>query len=85
MIKVRTSASHISVSIKDNGRGFDPQQVLRGEAERVGWGLLGIAERTMLLGGRYRIDSTPGQGTDIQVSIPLVVEMKDGKDTAVAG
>jgi signal transduction histidine kinase len=84
-IRLQTSSSQISVSIRDNGRGFDPQDVLREDGLHIGWGLRGIAERTLLLGGQYRIDSTPGQGTHIQVSIPLVMEMKDGKDTAVTG
>ncbi|MEW5961488.1 MAG: GAF domain-containing sensor histidine kinase, partial [Chloroflexota bacterium] len=62
-IRLQTSSAQISISIKDDGCGFDPQRVLREHAEPGGWGLLGIAERTMLLGGRYQIDSAPGQGT----------------------
>lgn len=84
-VKLQTSSSQISVSIRDNGCGFDSQNVLGEDGSHIGWGLRGIVERTLLLGGQYRIDSTPGQGTHIQVSIPLVREMKDGKDTTVTG
>ena len=84
-VMLQTSTTQISVSIKDNGCGFNPQDVLQENGANLGWGLRGIAERTLLLGGQYRIDSTPGQGTHIQVSIPLVMELKDGKDTATAG
>jgi signal transduction histidine kinase len=85
IVKLKTSPSQICVSIRDNGRGFDLQEVLGEEGELTGWGLRGISERAALLGGDYEIDSAPGQGTFIRVSIPLVMERKDAKDTAVAG
>ena len=50
-------------SIHDNGRGFDLEDVLRGDSSHTGWGLLGIQERATLLGGYYEIDTEPGQGT----------------------
>jgi chemotaxis protein histidine kinase CheA len=38
-----------------------------------------------LLGGHYAIDSAPGRGTRIRVSIPLIVETKDVKNTIATG
>lgn len=84
-VRLQTSPAQICVIIEDNGCGFNPEEVLNDERQQAGWGLLGIQERTMLLGGKYEIDSAPGQGTYIRVSIPLGMEMKDGKDTTVAG
>ncbi len=84
-IRLQTSPAWIGVSIKDNGCGFEPQAVLREDAESTAWGLLGIAERTKLLGGQYQINSAPGQGTLIWVTVPLVVERKDAKDTVATG
>ena len=36
-----------------------------------GLGLLGMGERLALLGGRLRIESTPGSGTTIVAEVPL--------------
>ncbi|HZS45943.1 MAG TPA: two-component regulator propeller domain-containing protein [Blastocatellia bacterium] len=66
-IKLKIENSAIRVTIQDNGRGFSPTSV---EA-RPGFGLIGIAERVRMLGGRHIIDSTPGQGTSIAIVIDL--------------
>jgi two-component system sensor histidine kinase DegS len=73
------------VTIKDDGRGFDLEEARRSEG-RTGWGLLGIQERTRLLGGQYEIHSKPGRGTRIRVTVPVKMEAKeDVEDQAVAG
>jgi PAS domain S-box-containing protein len=60
----------LSLMIADNGRGFvaagaDPP------ASRKGFGLVSMRERAELLGGHLEVDSTPGQGTAISVTIPM--------------
>jgi signal transduction histidine kinase len=64
--------TQVCVMIEDDGKGFDPEAVLGEGRQQSGWGLLGIRERTSLLGGQYEIDSEPGHGTHIWVSIPLM-------------
>lgn len=81
-VGLKISPSQICLSIEDDGCGFEPQQ---GQAQEAGWGLLGIAERAALLGGHYELDSAPGQGTRIEVTIPLVMEQIDVEDTTAAG
>jgi len=83
-VKFEVYPAQISLSIEDNGRGFNPAEVLRRDGPH-GWGLLGIQERSSLLGGHYAIDSAPGRGTRIRVSIPLIVETTDVKNTIAAG
>jgi PAS domain S-box-containing protein len=51
--------------IKDNGKGFDTS--LRKERS---FGLLGIRERALMVGGKARVMSTPGKGTRVTVNIP---------------
>ncbi|MDP1636312.1 MAG: hypothetical protein Q8L69_16720, partial [Gallionellaceae bacterium] len=51
--------------IKDNGKGFNTS--LRKERS---FGLLGIRERALMVGGKARIVSAPGKGTRVSVSIP---------------
>jgi signal transduction histidine kinase len=57
-------------SIEDDGIGFDYNAVASGRA-RQGLGLLGIQERLHVLGGTCEIQSAPGQGTVLNVKIPL--------------
>ncbi len=57
-------------SVEDDGIGFDYDAVSSGKAPR-GLGLLGIQERLQVLGGNYEIESAPGQGTKLNVKIPL--------------
>jgi PAS domain S-box-containing protein len=64
-ISLRESTSGYVMAIKDDGKGFDPDGV-RGRS----FGLVGIRERALMLGGDVRIDSRPGQGTTVEVVIP---------------
>jgi signal transduction histidine kinase len=63
----------VSVSIRDNGRGFDLNSVSPSEPNALGYGLSGIAERVRILGGTLIVDSRPGKGTNLSVEIPLPV------------
>jgi signal transduction histidine kinase len=63
-IALRAADSRISVVIRDDGRGF--------RAPRTGGlGLIGMQERADSLGGSLLVSSEPGQGTTIQVTLPL--------------
>ena len=84
-IELTIQPSQISLTIRDDGRGFKLDEVLRGEGSRTGWGLIGIQERASLIGGQYEIDSAPGRGTVIRVQVPLMAETKDAENTPVAG
>jgi len=56
---------NISCTITDNGLGFDQDE------KHTGFGLRSIKERTISLGGRLTIKSTPGEGTFINFVIPI--------------
>lgn len=77
--------AQIAITVSDNGQGFDPKTVLYNRRFHSGWGLLGIQERALLLGGQCEFDSQPGQGTRIRVKAPLMMEVHDGKDTTATG
>jgi signal transduction histidine kinase len=69
----------VRLDVSDNGRGFDPQLVAQLETDRqAGWGLVGIRERALLLGGECRIDTAPGAGTHLQVMVPLPAALGAG-------
>ena len=54
----------VTAVIEDDGRGFTPDH------GREGLGLLGMGERLALLGGRLKIESSPGAGTTIVAEVP---------------
>ena len=55
----------VSIVIEDDGRGFRP-----GETGDSGLGLAGMRERVNLLDGTFAIESSPGKGTTLVVSVP---------------
>lgn len=62
-----TDGSFIQLSIEDNGKGIDDQDIKSG-----GYGLLGIRERTYILGGSFSIKSEAGKGTTLTILIPVI-------------
>ncbi|MGI6209285.1 MAG: cache domain-containing protein [Anaerolineae bacterium] len=55
-----------SLSIEDDGEGFDPARVHRG-----GMGLQGLRERAARIGAELSLDSAPGHGTRVRVDVPV--------------
>ena len=66
-VRVERREGGIALEVRDNGRGF----VVSEPARPGSFGLLGLRERASLLGGELSIDSTPGQGTIMRMSLPL--------------
>ena len=62
-----TASRHaLDIEVRDDGVGFDPAQIGAGH-----YGLIGLRERARLIGGTLNIESTPGQGTALKVSLPI--------------
>jgi len=57
-------------SIRDDGGGFDSCQA-QARAGRKGLGLIAMQERVTSIGGTLRIESRPGQGTELSIRLPL--------------
>lgn len=73
-VTVERRDGHLRMVVADNGRGFDFPKVLAREAD-VGvegghFGLRGIQDRVAMLGGRFEIDSAPGAGTVLLITVP---------------
>ncbi|HEY6906532.1 MAG TPA: sensor histidine kinase, partial [Ignavibacteriaceae bacterium] len=55
--------SSVTLTIEDDGKGFDLQKALKQAVRGKSLGLLGMQERAELLGGRFKIKSSEGSGT----------------------
>ena len=71
LIQMAREGPRLDIEVEDDGSGFDPSSVATPESSGRGLGLLGIRERVELLGGHVTIDSTPGKGTRLAVTVPL--------------
>jgi two-component system NarL family sensor kinase len=65
------SGDLVRLEIVDNGVGFDTLEHPLGGDEMGGYGLLSMAERAEIVGGRLNIRSRPGSGTAVTATIPL--------------
>lgn len=65
----------LEMTLVDDGRGFDFAQ-LEGNA---GYGLHAMRERAEAVGGAFEFHSTPGQGTEVKVRVPLEEPLGDGR------
>jgi signal transduction histidine kinase len=74
LIQMARAGGRLSIEIEDDGKGFEPDAVATPESSGRGLGLLGIRERVELLGGSVTIDSTPGEGTRVAVTVPVPAE-----------
>lgn len=65
-IKLATLPDQVTLTIEDDGRGFNQEQISSNR-----FGLVGLNERARLLGGSLKVHSDPGSGTIIEVQVPL--------------
>ena len=56
----------VTLSVSDDGCGFDAAQAPRGR-----WGMTTMRERAQAAGGRLAVESTPGKGTTVRAAVPM--------------
>jgi signal transduction histidine kinase len=70
-IEIKTDEQSFSMSIEDDGEGFDIQNAFQDMLTGRGLGILGMKERASLVNGTLTVCSTPGEGTTVVCKIPL--------------
>jgi len=68
----------VRLRVRDNGCGFDVNEAITSKDRPRGLGLLGMKERIELINGTINIRSRPGDGTEIDIEIPLNCEVANG-------
>ena len=66
LVELTHGADWVRLVVQDDGHGFDARAIPKGR-----YGLIGLNERVRLLGGRLQLESSPGEGTRVQVDVPL--------------
>lgn len=74
-VAIEFRAREIALRIHDNGAGFDPAQQF--EHTSGCFGLLGMRERAREVRGELRIESRPGEGTEVHATAPLEPRAND--------
>ncbi len=67
--------NQLTLSISDNGQGFDPQF----QPHKSHFGLVSMRERSAMFGGTFSVESMAGRGTTLQVILPLVEAAGEGR------
>ena len=78
-LRLARNGSAIKASIRDNGRGFDPQCVQTKKSKKAGIGLVDMKERAAFAGGAFNIRSAPGAGTELEIEIPFHTHGRPGR------
>lgn len=73
-VVVRLAEGAARLEVTDDGRGFAP------EAAATGFGLLGMRERVHLVAGSVDVESSPGAGTRVTVTVPRGTTAKSSVD-----
>lgn len=77
LVKLEDRGSLLTLVIKDEGCGFDPNAIGQ---QHESYGIVGMKERVQLFGGELLILSQPGEGTQIIIKVPLEGEANDGQN-----
>lgn len=70
VVQLTETATAIYTVIKDDGKGFDVDQVMNNYEQRGSLGMINLKERTELIGGELNMRSAPGHGTRITIQVP---------------
>ena len=70
-VRLERRESVVTALIEDDGQGFDLKAMTEEEDLTHTMGLLGMRERVASLKGRFDIRSRPGQGTRLEVEVPV--------------
>jgi PAS domain S-box-containing protein len=74
-LNLHNSGLFASLEISDQGKGFDPK-ILDATEMGMGLGLLSLRERARALGGKFDIESNPGQGSRFTLTVPVELDLQ---------
>ncbi len=84
-VVLERSGENFLVIIEDDGVGFDVDEVMKSALAQEKFGLFGMEERAVLIGGQLTIESEPYVGTTIYLKIPIGEAGEFGENQSTAG
>lgn len=69
-LRVASANGMLHLTVRDDGVGFDLDTMRKHAVEGMSMGLLGMEERARSVGGTLRIESAPGRGTRLLLTLP---------------
>ncbi|MGP8020967.1 MAG: sensor histidine kinase [Limisphaerales bacterium] len=81
-VSLQKMADGVCMKIEDDGKSFQVERTLHANGGKR-LGLLGMRERLEMVGGKFGVESTPGQGTTITAQIPFN-KLRAGKPLAIS-
>lgn len=76
-VALHRRASHLRLTVRDDGCGCDSEQALSNSGTARSSGLGGLRDRVRLFGGTLRVDSKPGAGCAVSAQFPLSAAAAD--------
>ena len=70
-LEIRRTEGLVTITVTDDGCGFDWNAQTAEEMNRSGFGLIGMTDRLRLMGGRLDFQSAPGEGTRLRFDIAI--------------
>jgi two-component system NarL family sensor kinase len=64
------ASDKFSIYLQDDGKGFDPEAVIKRKLAESGSGVRNIQRRAEMIGGSCRIEAAVGKGTKIEIELP---------------
>ena len=68
-IALKIGSRNLCMLVEDDGQGFEQQDAF--SVQDGHFGLMGMRERAERLGGKLRLHSAPGRGTQVEVTVPI--------------
>jgi PAS domain S-box-containing protein len=66
-VRLHSEGDHVILSVEDNGRGLDPEDLVTGQSK----GLIGMRERVEAVGGTLKVSACRGQGLCVVAELPV--------------
>lgn len=74
-VELENEQSTLRLRVRDDGNGFELPKAFHMAGGH--FGILGMGERAQRFGGHFKIESRPGAGTEVQVTVPLEATASD--------
>jgi ligand-binding sensor domain-containing protein/signal transduction histidine kinase len=69
LVNLKFDERRVQLSVRDDGSGFNYQESMNGDAKH--FGLVGMQERAVRIGGTLKVDSRAGEGTEVVADVPI--------------